>query len=302
MAGKPRLSDINAQICLIKTDSKGDPTWEIPLGSSSSGKDSSMIGEIQISIQQTQEGAYVVAGKTYPQNTGSSDALLAKIDLDGQVIWEKSFGGYYNDYAYSVEEASDGSFILTGNTWLSSAGQSEAWVIKTDSTGEMLWEKTYGGTNSDYAKYIQQTEDGGFIFTGTTHPLYSYNNKIWLVKLDPDGNTVWEQTYGGEGAPDNGKFVQQTTDGGFIIFGETYSSGAGNTDLWLIKTDEKGNMIWDKTFGDKNQNGAMTMSQTLDGGFILLGFNIIRDDDLNINLLFDLIKTDPNGNIEGKSE
>lgn len=301
LAGTAFAPETDAQICIIKTDKEGNPNWEIPLGRTSSSA-MNIAGENRTSVQQTQDGGFIVAGETYPPNAGNPDILLAKIDLNGQVVWEQTFGDYNPDYVYSVQQTPDGGYILAGYTWLSGAGKSETRVMKTDSTGNMLWEKKFSGTSSYYARFLQQTEDGGFIFTGTVYPPNSYDGNVWLVKLDSDGNTIWEQIYGEEATSDRGKIVHQTTDGGYIILGETESYGAGSLDMWLIKSDASGNMVWDKTFGDENQNNGITMQQTIDGGYILLGYTIIPDDNLSSNYFQDIIKTDPYGNIVGKDE
>ncbi|MBG0784225.1 MAG: hypothetical protein H0S79_03900 [Anaerolineaceae bacterium] len=289
LAGDIPFSE-NDHICLVKTDMEGNLIWNIHLGVTSSTS-RIVTGQPDLSVEQTQEGGYIVLGETYPPNSGTPDLLLVKTDPEGNVEWEQTFGGNQIDQASSVQQTTDGGYIIAARTWSFGSGESDAWVIKTDSTGNLIWEQTFGDTNLDNAYSIQQTEDGGFIFTGTTYPVNSYNGNAWLVKLDQDGNLVWEQTYGGEDAPDTGNKVQGTSDGGYIIFGETDTFGAGSFDLWLIKTDKDGNLVWDKTFGDENQDIFLAGQQTSDSGYILLGYNSIESSS-------DLIKTDSDGNVE----
>lgn len=296
LAGNIPFSD-NDHICLVKTDMEGNLIWNIHLGVTSSTS-RIVTGQPHLSVEQTQDGGYIVIGETYPPNSGTPDLLLVKTDPDGNVEWEQTFGGNHIDQASSVKQTSDGGYIIAARTWSFGSGESDAWVIKTDSTGNLIWEQIFGGTNFDDAYSIQQTEDGGFVFTGTTYPVNSYKSNAWLVKLDQEGNLVWEQTYGGEDAPDNGAKVQGTSDGGFIIFGRTHTFGAGSFDLWLIKTDEYGNMIWDRTFGDENQSTFLDGQQTSDSGYILLGVTYLGAGEYNIDSQYDLIKTDPDGNVE----
>ncbi|MCL0058477.1 hypothetical protein M1O47_02155 [Dehalococcoidia bacterium] len=162
------------------------------------------------------------------------------------------------------------------------------------------WSRTFGGPERDCAYSVQQTADAGFIITGSTtrrcpslrqFQLYRY---FWLVKTDPQGNKEWSQTFGGSES-EGAYSVQQTADGGFIIAGETYSFGKGRSDFWLVKTDPQGNKEWSQTFGGKLHDGASSVQQTRDGGFIIAGstdsFGAGKDDVW-------LVKTDPEGNKE----
>ncbi|MBK9097380.1 MAG: T9SS type A sorting domain-containing protein [bacterium] len=194
--------------------------------------------------------------------------LISFSDIQAQVdtLWTKTFGGNSGDWGYSVQQTTDGGYIITGKTLTFGAGETDVWLIKTDVSGEIIWTKTYGGVSIDEGLVVQQTTDGGYIVTGMTTSFGSYNNYVWLIKTDDSGDTLWTKTYEGN----YGSAVQQTSDGGYIITGTT-SSGSGNEDALLIKTDISGNIIWIKTFGGVYTDGASCVQQTLDGGYIITG-------------------------------
>ena len=207
-------------IWLIKTDSGGNEQWNKTFGGNSS--------DMGHSVQQTTDGGYVITGHTYSYEA-SSDVWLIKTDSGGNEQWNKTFRGTDYDDARSVQQTSDGGYIITGYTMSYGAGGYDVWLIKTDSSGNEQWNKTFGGKYSDEGYSVQQTIDGGYIITGCT----CYND-VLLIKTDSDGNKQWSKTFGGTDR-DWGNSVQQTIDGGYIIIGGTYSYGAGHLDVWLIK-------------------------------------------------------------------
>jgi hypothetical protein len=273
-------------VYLIKTDSNGNLQWSRTFGGSKIDW-----GE---SVYQTADGGYIVVGEANSFGVNGSDVYLIKTDPDGNLLWNRTFGGENYDWGESVQQTADGGYIIVGVTNSFGAGSSGVYLIKTDSNGNMQWSKTFGGTRHDRGESIQQTSDGGYIIAGYTDSFGSGGYDVYLIKTDSSGNIQWNRTLGG-GGDDKGYSVQQTSDGGYIIAGYTNSSGSGKRDVYLIKTDSNGNMQWSRTFGGSGDDTGWSVYQTSDGGYIIVGvtnsFGAGRNDVY-------LIKTDSNGNLQ----
>jgi hypothetical protein len=253
--------------------------------------------DVGYSVQQTEDGGFIIVGKTSSFGAGGSDVYLIKTDALGNKKGEKTFGGIEDDVGYSVQQTEDGGFIIVGKTSSLGAGGSDVYLIKTDALGNADWEKTFGGAEDDVGYSVQQTEDGGFIIVGKTSSLGAGGSDVYLIKTDALGNADWEKTFGGI-EDDAAYSVQQTKDGGYIIAGETASFGAGKSDVYLIKTDASGNIEpgWPKTFGGAEVDIGRSVRKTGDG-YIIAGstesFSAGKSDVY-------LIKTDALGNKKGE--
>jgi len=161
-----------------------------------------------------------------------------------------SFGGSDYDYGELVQQTADGGYIITGNTKSFGSGGYDVWLIKTDSNGNEEWNRTFGGSENDYGKSVQQTLNGGFIITGNSGSFGDNFSDIWLVKTDYLGNEEWNQTILSGSYFDRSKSVQQTTDEGYVVTGNTQSFGNGSSDVWLIKTDSQGNTVPENLWGE----------------------------------------------------
>jgi hypothetical protein len=274
---------LNSEVYLVKTDALGNLLWTKTFGTANQ--------DYSYSIQQTTDAGYIITG--YFDSSGSiggNDVFLIKTDVNGDSLWTKSFGGMDNDEGQFVQQTTDGGYILTGTTSSFGAGTYDIYLIKTDSSGDTIWTKTFGGLNEDFGACIQQTTDGGYVVIGNTRSFGAGSTDIVLFKTDYNGNLIWTKTFGG-GAGDMGVFVQQTTDGGYILTG--YANGIISSDLYLIKTDTNGDTLWTKTFSGLGNVTGRSVQQTTDGGYIVAGFN---DGGGSGNSDFYLIKTDANGN------
>jgi hypothetical protein len=280
-------------IWLIKTDSRGNKKWSKTFGGSE--------WDGSYSVQQTQNGGYILAGSTrsYGADGRNYDVLLIKTDSKGNEKWNKTFGGAYFDWRGSVQQTQDGGYILAGSTSSYGVGESALWLIKTDSKGNEKWNKTFVWGYSDKGRSVQQTQDGGYIITGSTEDFDGWSD-VRLIKTDSKGNEEWSKTYGGF-MDDRGTFVQQTKDDGYIITGSTLSYGAGSSDIWIIKTDSKGDEEWNKTFGGECADWSGSIQQTKDRGYIIAGSRYRRYvEGYGVYMSPDvwLIKIDLNGNEE----
>jgi hypothetical protein len=223
----------NTDVFVIKLDSSGNLSWAKTIGGT--GYD------VGSSIQQTSDGGYVITGGTESFGAGNGDVFVIKLDSSGNLSWAKTIGGTNDDYGYSIQQTSDGGYVITGGTWSFGAGYSDVFVIKLDSSGNLSWAKTIGGTSEDYGYSIQQTSDGGYVITGYTSSFGAGNYDVFVIKLNSSGNLSWAKTIGGTSV-DVGYSIQQTSDGGYVITGDAWNFGTGKNDVFVIKLDSSGNI------------------------------------------------------------
>ncbi len=250
-----------ADVFVIATDPWGDERWTQTFG----GQPGDDYG---YGVAMTANGDCLAAG--YLVTMGHADVALHGNTADGGQLWIQVYGGSSDDMAYSVALNSDGGFIVAGATYSFGAGPPNAYVLRTDSLGDTLWTHAYGGAGEDYALSARQTADSGFIICGTTYSYGAGQSDIYLIKTDAAGDTQWTRTYGGA-EHEHGHSVQQTADLGYIICGTTYSFGAGDADIWLVRTNASGDTLWTRTFGGDTADLGHSVAQTADHGFILCG-------------------------------
>ena len=222
------------------------------------------------SVQQTPDGGYIITGYTESFGAGGRDVYLIKTDPLGNTLWDRTYGGGSDDVGLSVQQTVDGGYIITGYTESFGAGGSDVYLLKTNSLGETLWDKAYGGGSSDGGHAVQQTEDGGYVVAGYTESFGAGQRDVYLTKTDSLGNVVWKKTYGGS-SDDCGNSIQQTQDGGYIIAGYTESIGAGARDVYLIKMDSTGGVLWERAYGGSSDDMGLSAQVTLDGGYVIAG-------------------------------
>jgi len=251
------------------------------------------------SIQQTTDGGYIVAGYTHSFGAGDSDAWILKLDQDGAVTWQKTYGESDRDYVDSIQQTTDGGYIAGGSTYSFGAGLSDFWVLKLDPNGTVIWQKTYSsynewGVHSDSVESIQQTADGGYIVAGLSLDQDDGwdDYDFWIVKLDDNGDITWQKRY-----LDidwiHTHSIQQTLDGGYIVTGELWNfylepnpPNRFDSDIFVLKLNSSGDIIWNKFYDNGSWEYANSIQQTSDGGFIVAGET--GDSDANTTLIFKL--------------
>ncbi len=271
----------------IKVSSLGTIEWESTFGGS--------LGESFSSIMQTSDGGYIATGYTasldgdVSSSNGNHDYWVVKMDAAGDLEWEETYGGSEFDTAQELAPAADGGYVIVGSTNSSDGdvtgfkGNYDVWVVKIDAAGTLQWQKTYGGTGQDSGNAIAATMDNGFVLAGRTYSTdgdvvgQHGNQDYWVVKIDDAGTLQWQNTLGGtfgETAYD----VQQTFDGDYLVAGYTQSvdgdisENFGDWDMWLVKLDVSGNLVWEKSHGDTSHDLAKSVQVTSEGAILLGGF------------------------------
>jgi len=305
---------------VVKLNASGNIQWQKTLGGSNY--------DIAYSIKSTSDGGYVVAGTSNSNdyqvsgNNGSIDCWVVKLDANGTIQWQKSLGGSFDDFAYSFQTTPDGGYIVAGASnsndidVTGNHGGADYWVVKLNSTGNIQWQKSLGGSNNDYAQSIQTVSDGGYVVAGYSrsidgdvtgnHGFYDY----WVVKLDVNGNIQWQKSLGGSGF-DRAWAIHSTSDGGYVVVGDSDSNNGdvtgnhgGYPDYWVIKLDVSGNIIWQKSLGGSAADIAYSVQTTIDGGYIVCGSSstntVSNDGDITGNHSssdYWVVKLDVSGNI-----
>lgn len=227
------------------------------------------VSEVYTDAFERAPSGFIAAGTSpLPARFIFSDVILVKTDLNGDSLWKKTFGGERNELSSSVIEDNGGDYVFAAASESFSVGGYDIWIVKTDSNGDTIWTKTYGGTLDDIPAWIEQTDDRGYIITGRTNSFGAGGNDLFLLKLDNDGNDEWFVTHGGSN-DDMGYEVHQTSDGGYIVAGGTFSYGAGSSDFYVLKTDDSGADIWRYVGGGSGFDEARSVKQLSTGAFIV---------------------------------
>jgi hypothetical protein len=238
------------------------------------------------SVQQTSDSGYIIAG-TKAYGTANSDAWLIKTDADGNEVWDKTFGGTGSyDCGYSVQQTTDGGYVMAASIY---SGGSYVLLIKTDADGNEIWDLAF--REHHFGHSVQQTFDGGYIIAGDVYPETAYDCNVFLLKTDASGNKVWEKSFGASNWREYCYSAQQTSDSGYIVVSSTFY--ASSPEVWLIKTDANGNVIWERCYGWEGQDDGSSVQQTSDGGYIVAGNTYSRGAGQSDVLL---VKIDAGGN------
>jgi hypothetical protein len=291
--------------------------WQQTLGGSGSDE--------AAAILQTPDGGFVIGGtssssddgnKTSP-NYGGSDFWLVRLDAQGQKLWEQSYGGSSSDTLSALEQTADGGFILGGTSWSQAGGNktspffgiSDFWIVRTDAQGNKLWEKSFGGSGYDTLQTIKPTTNGGFVVGGISDspangnkssPSYGAND-FWVLRLDADGNKLWEASFGTE-VYDYLYGVTETPDGGLVLGGHSFVRTPNyNTDYHVIRLDPAGNVLWDKFYGGSEADELYALALAANGDILLAGISFSDISGSKTSPRFGsydwwVLRLDPSGN------
>ncbi|MBS1568592.1 MAG: T9SS type A sorting domain-containing protein [Bacteroidetes bacterium] len=304
-----------ADVWLVKLSSSGTIAWQKAMGGTGD--------DLGYDVRQTSDGGYIVAGYTGSNNGdvtgyhGLRDGWVVKLDATGTIQWQKSLGGSSFDELYSVVQTSDGGYAVTGYTGSTNGdvsgnhGTYDGWVVKLDNTGSIQWQKCIGGSVADFGYAIRQTTDGGYIVAANTK---SNNGDVsgnhgsdeaWMVKLDNTGTLQWQKCLGGTGS-DFAYATEQTTDGGYIMAGQTASNNGdvsgkhGGKDAWVVKLNSSGTPLWQKCLGGSADEAAYSIRPLAAGGYAMAGTTKSNDGDVSGNHGNDdawLVNMDGTGNL-----
>lgn len=271
---------------VVRADSDGELVWAKTYGTAA--------WETATSVVALADG-FAVAGLANCDSfecvtdKGNGDFWLFRTDADGALLWEQTYGGDGDDRAFALAAIPSGGFALAGRTSSIGAGWADYWLVRTDADGHHVWDNTYGGPEDDEAGALAALDDGGFVLAGQTWSKGAGWADFWLVRTDAAGAPEWDQTFGGSYI-DEARAVVSLPDGGFALAGETWSSGGGWADFWLVRTDSSGNLVWDQTYGGTGWEGASALSVLPDAGFALAGYS-----DSKGGKDFWLVRTDSQG-------
>jgi len=299
--------------------------WQTTIGGSST--------DFLTVMEETTDGGFILGGysasnisgdKTENSN-GLQDIWLVKIDSNGSILWQNTIGGSGDDFLISLKQTTDGGYIvgagsdsnISGDKTENSRGGLDYWILKLDASGDIIWQKTYGGAQPEFDTYVVQTIDGGYFVGGysdsnvsgdKTDPTNGQRD-YWALKLDTNGNIVWQNSIGGA-LVDRPQAAFQTADGGYImggfsnsgISGDKTESNRGGTDYWVVKLDSSGNVSWEKTLGGSDSDPLRDMIQTQDGGYLLGGYsrsnaNGDKTEDSQGDYDYWIIKLNNSGNV-----
>ncbi|MDH4155949.1 MAG: T9SS type A sorting domain-containing protein [candidate division Zixibacteria bacterium] len=241
----------------------------------------------------TADGGFAVLGSTYSFGSGGMDFYLVKIDSLGDTLWTRTFGGASFEDGYDIQRTADGGFVMVGATESYGGGGRDIYLVRADSSGRVLWARTYGGGQDDEGMSVRLTPDGGYVICGTTCSFGSGYNDVYFVRTNAAGDTVWTRTFGGPGG-DSGFAVRVTADGGFIAVGTTGSFGTGYSSVYAIRMDSDGDSLWATTYGGTRADIGYSLELTSDGGFIFVGASASFGASYNDAYL---VKTDIAGNV-----
>jgi hypothetical protein len=251
-------------------------------------------------VQPTADGGYIIAGSTRSFGAGDLDAWLLKLDAEGAVVWQKTYGGAYADVANDVRQTRDGGYIVAGETALPRpenplACWTHAWLLKLDANGNVVWQRAHGADGCATATAVRPTPGGGYVAAGSIQSSTGLASDAWVVKLDAEGNVLWQKIYGGSDY-NHANDIQLTADEGFVVAGDRNLPYETGRDAWILKLDSGGNVAWQRSYGAASDDAAYSVQPTADGGYVVAGDHQSTDLDWRGHSAW-VLKLDARGDI-----
>ena len=238
-------------------------------------------------IVELPDRGLVVAGATESSGAGEFDVWVFKVDAEGELLWDRQFGGAATDWASALVATRDGGVAVAAYTQDESEGPYDFWVLKLDGEGTLQWQRRFGGKATDWSNAITATADDGLVVVGHTESSGAGGADFWVLKLDADGDLLWQRTFGGE-KTDYASAVTTTRDGDLLVAGMTLSAGAGAFDGQIIKLTDSGDVVWEKTFGGLGNDWIRAIQQTQDDNYTVAGYTDSQGAGQNDVWLFKL--------------
>ncbi|MBL4624323.1 MAG: hypothetical protein JKY42_04190 [Flavobacteriales bacterium] len=248
---------------LVKLSSIGDTVWTKTYGGNGS--------EEALSVVECKDGGYTFCGYSNSNTNGAIDVYVVHTDAQGKEIWSYTYGGEAIDRGFDIQQTADGGYIISGESYSFGSGGVNAYLVKLDKDGTELWYRSFGGNGIQEGNAVIETADGGFVITGATNNFGPGDKDVYLFKVSSKGGQEWVCSFGGTGS-EEGKSLIQTADGGYLVAGYTNSVGKGGDDVYVVKTDEFGQVVWEKNFGGEYDEQASTIFPTDDGGCVITGY------------------------------
>ena len=284
ITGEIETSQYNTDVYLLKVNSDGDTLWTASFGNTNTD-------EYGRSVKETSDGGFIIGG--YGGVSNENEVILIKTDSLGNYEWQSVFGPSPDNRGHAVCQTSDGGFIVAGQAWIihGAFGSYDMYVIKTDSNGNLEWERFIGGGSGDYALGVCEAPNGDIVATGRTQ---TFGWDAFLVRLSPSGDSLWARGLG-DGQQDDGSDVMALTDGsGFIFTGLHYDPSNGGSNVFLARADNDGNIVWWRNYGGEDEEFGESLAMTPDGGYVIGGMTARWETGWNVYV----VKTDSLGNQE----
>ncbi|WP_297477738.1 WD40 repeat domain-containing protein [Thermococcus sp.] len=247
---------------VIRLDGKGNVEWERTYG----GEDDEYTNTVAIAPN----GGIITAGSTSSSGAGNADVWVMRLSASGRIKWQKAYGGTGDDEAYAIALTPNGDIVVTGYTESFGAGDWDAWILRLNGKGGIVWQRTYDGRKSDEANSVVIASNGDIIVAGDTSSFSAGGSDFWVLRLNGNGKPEWSRSYGGK-KDDYANAVSLTPGGDIIVAGSTYSFGAGGKDIWVLRLSGRGSVEWEKTYGETHDDTASGVAVAPNGDIVIAG-------------------------------